>query len=182
MLALECALTLPEGLASLTLVGTTPAAVLVWEARDRSYERLPPDVRETLLRHETTRTFEGPEYERAVRVFYRRHVLRSDERPGWWSRVLDRFNTRLNVHMWEPNGGELSQWDVRPRLREIRVPTLIMAGRHDGASAGSEDALYKGIASSKLAIFEDSSHYPFAEEPELFIATLEDFLTRAEKG
>lgn len=84
--------------------------------------------------------------------------------------------------MWAPPNGELSGWDVRPRLHEIEVPTLVVAGRHDGATAGAEDALHQGIRGSELSVFEDSSHYPFAEEPERFLSALEDFLTRAERA
>lgn len=83
MLALEHALTRPAGLASLTLVASSPAAALVWASRERSYEYLPRGVRETLLEHEAAKTFEDPEYKAAAEFFYRRHVLRLDHRPGW---------------------------------------------------------------------------------------------------
>ena len=180
MLAQEYALTRPDGLLSLSLVASSPAAALIWAARERSYEHLPKSVRETLLEHEAAKTFEDPEYERAAEFFYRRHVLRLDHRPTWWNRALERFNTALNVHMWAPPDGELSDWDLRTRIHEISIPTLVVAGRHDGATSGAEDVLHEGIPGSELAVFEDSSHYPFAEEPERFVHTLDDFLTRAE--
>ena len=41
MLVQEYALTRPRGLASLTLVGSTPAAALIWAARERSGRYLP---------------------------------------------------------------------------------------------------------------------------------------------
>ena len=154
---------------------------MIWDARERSYERLPEEVRETLLKHEAAKTFKDPEYEEAAEVFSRRHVLRLAHRPAWWNRAKERFNTALNVHMWAPPEGELSGWDVRPLLHEIDVPTLIIAGSHDGATAGAEAILHEGIPDSELAVFEESSHYPFAEEPERFLHTLDDFLTRVER-
>jgi len=181
MLAQEYALTRPSGLASLTLVGSTPAAELVWTARERSYEHLPRGVRETLLEHEAAMTFEDPAYKEAAEIFSRRHVLRLVPRPAWWDRANDRFNTALNIHMWAPPDGELSRWDIRPLLGRIDVPTLIVAGSHDGATAGAETVLHEGIPGSELAIFEESSHFPFAEEPERFVQTLDGFLSRAEK-
>lgn len=135
-----------------------------------------------MLKHEAAKTFEDREYKEAAEFFYRRHVLRLDHRPAWWDRAIERFDTALNVHMWAPPDGELSGWDVRPRLHEIEIPTLVIAGRHDGATAGAEDALHEGIPGSELAVFEDSSHYPFAEEPERFLHALEDFLTRTESA
>ena len=61
------------------------------------------------------------------------------------------------------------------------MPTLDIAGRHDGMTSGQERELQAGIPGSELAIFEDSSHYPFAEERERFPATLDGFLTRVER-
>jgi proline-specific peptidase len=182
MLALEYALMRPAGLVSLTLVGSTPAASLTWEASGRSYERLPEEVRKTLLEQEAVQTFEAPEYKEAAEVFSRRHVLRLDPRPAWWDRANERFNTALNVHMWAPPDGELFGWDVISRLPEIDAPTFIVAGSHDGATAGAEAVLREGMPGSELAVFEESSHYPFAEEPERFLHLLDDFLSRVERA
>ncbi len=40
---------------------------------------------------------------------------------------------------------------------------------------GQERKLREGIPNSELAFFEESSHYPFAEERESFPTTLDDF-------
>jgi pimeloyl-ACP methyl ester carboxylesterase len=48
-------------------------------------------------------------------------------------------------------------------------------------TSGQEREIQAGIPGSELAIFEDSSHYPFAEERERFLATLDGFLTHAER-
>ena len=47
--------------------------------------------------------------------------------------------------------------------------------------SGQEREIQAGIPGSELAIFEESSHYPFAEERERFLATLDGFLTHAER-
>ena len=70
--------------------------------------------------------------------------------------------------------------DIRPLLERIDVPTLIVAGGHDGATAGAEMVLHKGIPGSELIVFEGSSHFPFAEEPERFARAFDSFLTRVE--
>jgi hypothetical protein len=48
-------------------------------------------------------------------------------------------------------------------------------------TSGQKREIQAGIPGSELAIFEDSSHYPFAEERQRFLATLDDFLSRAER-
>ena len=61
------------------------------------------------------------------------------------------------------------------------MPTLVVAGRYDGMTAGQEAEIHAGIPNSELVLFEESSHYPFAEEGGRFFATLDDFLARAER-
>ena len=48
-------------------------------------------------------------------------------------------------------------------------------------TSGQEREIQAGIPGSELALFEDSSHYPFAGGRERFLATLDDFLSRAER-
>ncbi|MBA2510631.1 MAG: hypothetical protein H0V28_04030 [Rubrobacteraceae bacterium] len=47
-------------------------------------------------------------------------------------------------------------------------------------AAGQERDLHAGIPNSELVLFGRSSHYPFAEEHERFLSTLDEFLTRVE--
>jgi pimeloyl-ACP methyl ester carboxylesterase len=79
-----------------------------------------------------------------------------------------------------PVTGRLRDWDVTGRLSEISVPTLVTCGRHDEATPGHVAVLAPGISGSDLAIFEDSSHTAFIEEPELYLDRIEDFLGRVE--
>lgn len=73
----------------------------------------------------------------------------------------------------------LPNYDLTDRLHEIRVPTLIVVGRHDWITpvAASEE-LAAGIPGSELVIFENSGHSPQLEENEKFIAVVRDFLDR----
>ena len=76
MLAMEYALTQPAGLASLVLA-SSPASMPQWVTRpDRLRAELPPEVQETLSRHEEAGTTDDPAYEQACMAFYVRHVCR----------------------------------------------------------------------------------------------------------
>jgi pimeloyl-ACP methyl ester carboxylesterase len=66
---------------------------------------------------------------------------------------------------------------VRDKLNTIRVPTLVLVGRHDiFCSPMQAQIIHQGIRSSKLAVFENSGHLPWLEEPDLFFSTVTDFL------
>ncbi len=75
---MEYALTQPAGLTSLT-VADSPASMLQWVAEaNRLRADLPPEVQQTLLRHEEAGMTDDPAYEQALEVFYRRHVSHLD--------------------------------------------------------------------------------------------------------
>lgn len=68
------------------------------------------------------------------------------------------------------------------RLGEVRVPTLILAGRHDPeAPLACSQELAQGIPDGRLVIFEKSGHFPFIEEASLFSDTVEAFLHREDE-
>ena len=182
MLAMEHALTGANGLASLVLVGAIASGETMLENRKSFFERLPETERAAIRRHEAAGTFDSPEYAEAMDIFHRRFTCRLDPWPDWLNRALARMDIEANAAMWGPPNapGPLRAWDLRPRLGEIGVPTLVVAGRHDGMAAGQEDDLHAGIPGSELVVFEESSHYPFAEEPERFVAVVEGFLARCE--
>ncbi len=138
MLALEYALTQPSGLTSLVLASTT-ASVPQWIAEaNRLLAAIPSEVRETLRQHEEAGTTDDPAYQEAMMVFYRRHVCRLAEWPDYVTRAFDLLRHEVYGTMWGPSEfhatGTLQEWDVTDRLGEIRVPTLITAGRYDEAT------------------------------------------------
>jgi len=74
-------------------------------------------------------------------------------------------------------GGDLGKLDFRPQLSSIKVPIMIIAGRHDGIVLPSLALQFKTYApQAKLVMFEHSGHYPFIEEAPLFLKTVEEFL------
>jgi len=64
------------------------------------------------------------------------------------------------------------------RLSEIRKPTLIAWGRHDGLlPVANAITGAKQIPNAHLRIFENSAHAPMLEEPEAFNTAVQEFLS-----
>ena len=72
-------------------------------------------------------------------------------------------------------------WDIRARLKEIGVPTLVTCGRFDFCTPAQAELIHKGIPGSELVIFEASSHYAHVEETDRYLAVLHGFMTRTEQ-
>ena len=187
MLGMEYALTRPQGLESLALANA-PASIPQWVVEtNRLRAALPSDVQETLLRHERDGTTDNPAYEEAMLVFYRRHVCRLDPWPDCVNRTFVKAAENPEVYrvMFGPSEfhvvGTLKEWDIVDRLSEIRVPTLIMGGRHDEATPAITETVHRGIRGSEWVIFDKSSHMPHLEETERYMEVLTDFLDRVEE-
>lgn len=75
------------------------------------------------------------------------------------------------------NDEEAPTLDLRPRLREIRAPALILVGRHDFITnvAMAEEMLHH-IPDAQLVVLEESGHFGHVEEPERFHDAVRSFL------
>jgi proline-specific peptidase len=188
MLAMEYALTQPKGLGSLT-VSSSPASMIQWvDEANRLREDLPPEVQQTLLRHEAAGTVDSLEYQEAMQVFYDRHVCRVVPNPEYVLRSFASIAANPEVYhtMNGPSEfhvvGTLKEWDIIPRLGEIRVPTLVTSGRFDEATPLIAETVRNGIPGAEWVIFEESSHMAHVEEPERYMQVLDAFLTSVEEA
>lgn len=68
--------------------------------------------------------------------------------------------------------------DQRWAIADIKLPTLIIAGRHDnGTPLSASEFMASRIAGSKLTVLE-AAHISNVEQPALFTAALEEFLLK----
>ena len=73
----------------------------------------------------------------------------------------------------------LPGYNVLDRLPEIRVPALVLGGRGDlYPLVPTAKRLQNVLPNSELVIFEQSGHFPFAEEPEAFEASVRNWVDR----
>jgi proline iminopeptidase len=73
--------------------------------------------------------------------------------------------------------GFLRRFDLRPELKHITAPTLILAGRHDWICAPEfSEEIHALIPGSELRVFENSSHSIRADEPEAMRAAIAGFV------
>lgn len=75
------------------------------------------------------------------------------------------------------NDREAATMDLRPRLIEIRVPTLVIVGRHDFiTNVAMAEEMVRHIPNARLEIFEDSGHFALVEEPDKFRRVVREFV------
>ncbi|MEE2983835.1 MAG: proline iminopeptidase-family hydrolase [Pseudomonadota bacterium] len=180
----EYAVRWPEGLVGAILASPFLSARRWMADTRRMRAALPPDIRATLEHHESAGTTESEEYHAADMEWLRRHVCRLDPWPHFVLRTFELFNARLYGHMWGPSEsqltGTLKDYDIEPRLPEIRTPTLYTCGEYDEATPASTHAFRNRTPGAEVEVFAGASHMPHAETQAAYISTLRAFMLRAE--
>ena len=184
-LALEYAVSDFPPPTSLAINGSPPSVPRIIEDNRKLRQDLPAEVREALDRHEKSGYTTCPEYAAGVYEFYRRHLCRLCPWPDALDRSFAGLGTPVYEHMWGPTEfgpvtGLLKDWDFTERLGQVRQPTLVAIGRHDEARPEHCAVLVDRIPNARAVFFDDSSHMPFHEEPEVFLSTVRDFISEHE--
>ncbi|MGD0249894.1 MAG: proline iminopeptidase-family hydrolase [Thermoplasmata archaeon] len=148
----------------------------------RLKRELPAPILEVLERHEAKEEYEHPEYVAAAMEYYRRHVCRLWPWPEELAYSLEHISRPKYGTMNGPNEftiiGTIRDYDVTDRLGEIRVPTLVTAGRYDEITPAVARAIHEHLRGSEFAVFDESSHVAFWEERDRYMRIVADFLRR----
>ncbi|AUZ33793.1 proline iminopeptidase [Arthrobacter sp. PGP41] len=186
IVAAEYALRAPDRLAGLVLADPCLSLPRYAETAAALRGELPAEVRAVLDRHEAAGTTDSDEYQDASMEFYRRHVCRLDPWPEPLMRTFGQLNQVIYERMQGPSEFQITgihkDYDATGRLGDLSVPTLFICGRHDEMRPEDTAWYHSLVPASELVIFENSSHMPHLEEPDLFLQVLRDFLRRAEQA
>ncbi len=72
---------------------------------------------------------------------------------------------------------EFRTFDTRPRLGEIRTPTLVVVGENDLITTARQARIIAAsIPGARLQVFPNTGHNPFVEEPAAFNAAVRAFV------
>lgn len=173
-LAMEYAIRYPKHLSHLILVGTAPSYEFLDPCRTRTIERLAehgldtPENRLLVDKWILGEFADEDEYNvfgKTLKKIYPPHLERSKE-------VIRCFET-ANYTLKHC----LLKYDVRDGLGDIDVPTLVMNGRADWDTVVEQaELVHKLISGSDFVVFENSGHEPFADETELFLKVLYEWI------
>jgi L-proline amide hydrolase len=184
MLAAEYGVRRPKGLKSLT-IANSPASMALWSREAmRQRSEMPQEIQDTLNKYEKLGAYLDPEYQKATNWVYERHVCRVVPFPPEVTASFEQVARNPTVYntMNGPNEffviGTLKDWNIIPELHKIKVPTLIISGRHDEATPACVQPFKDNIAGSRWVIFEHSSHMPHVEEQQECMKTVGDFLNQ----
>ena len=118
-------------------------------------------------------------------VYLDRHLYRGPKPRAELERMMAEKATDVYRAMQGPNEwtvtGAIKGWDVRDRLKEIDIPTLVIRGRYDMCTDPIAARSRERHQRRKRGVMlEESSHSPVMEQTEEYLKAITSFMNEAE--
>lgn len=141
ILAMEYALKYQDNLKGL-IISNMVASIPEYEkyATEVLGPQLPPEIYKEIKDFEAKEDFANPRYtELVMQHYYTKHVLHLplEEWPEFINRSLSHLNPSIYIYMQGysefgvTGNATLKGWDVSDRLKELKIPTLMIGGKYD---------------------------------------------------
>lgn len=188
ILAMEYALKYQQHLKGLIVANMMASAPEYGKyAEEVLAKQLPAEVLKEIRAIEAKKDFANPRYmELLLPHFYREHLCRLKDWPDGFNRSMKHVNGEIYTLMQGPSefgiAGRLASWDIRSRLKEIRVPTLMIGARHDTMDPAAMEAQSKMVQRGRYLFCPDGSHLAMWDDQQVFMTGVIRFIRDVDDG
>ncbi|HEX4876296.1 MAG TPA: proline iminopeptidase-family hydrolase [Chitinophagaceae bacterium] len=131
--------------------------------------------------------FSNPRYmELLIPNFYKKHLCRLEEWPDGFNRAMKHVNGEIYTLMQGPSefgvGGRLAQWDIKNRLKEIAVPTLMIGAKHDTMDPKAMEEQSKLVQKGRYLYCPNGSHLAMWDDQQVFMDGVVKFIKEVDEG
>lgn len=173
----------PEGVKSMILSSTLPSSQLWGKEQHRRIKYLSQEDQDAIAQAEKTGNYNTKEYEIANEHFMQRHCNyeKNENSPEC---LLRAKKTGVEPYMtaWGPNEftpvGNLKDFNYIGKMKDWKVPSLIISGTSDLCSPLIAKTMYDEIPNSKWELFEDCKHACFVDQNEKYIKLVTEWLNK----
>jgi len=133
-----------------------------------------------------------PEQVALIPEFFEGHIRDEEHAIAWWDAMFELYFYNKDPQIMFETGNRpigsqevanytfkylMPQYDVRNQIKNIKIPTLVVSGRHDWITPVTQgEVIHQLIDKSTFIVYEQSGHMPFIEEHQKFIADVSHFL------
>ena len=158
------------------LLGDRVAAVVL-SATSAGLQTRPPEARQSFIDERVTPIAQGKTIGE-----YAPGLLAAMMGPGAAGPLVDRVIevvTEMPSEVFLTSMDAIIAYDGMAALRDLTVPTLLLAGEFDTACPPADMALMAAeVPDAEMHVLAGVGHYPFAESPDAYHEMLLDFLAR----
>ena len=156
-------------------------------ATDVLAKQMKPEVLAEIRNIEEKKDFANPRYmELLIPNFYHEHLCRLEEWPDAFNRTLKHMNAEIYTLMQGPSefgiSGRLANWDIKNRLKEIRVPTLMIGAKHDTMDPKAMEEQSKLVQKGRYLYCPNGSHLAMWDDQQVFMNGVIKFIKDVDGG
>ena len=150
-------------------------------AQDVLAKQMDPQVLQEIRDIEAKNDFSNPRYmELLIPHFYKEHICRMKEWPDGLNRAMKHANGEIYVMMQGPSefgiSGRLAKWDIKQRLHEISVPTLMIGARYDTMDPKAMEEQSKLVKNGQYLYCPNGSHLSMWDDQQVFMSGVIRFI------
>lgn len=150
-------------------------------------KQMDPKVLAEIKAIEAKGDFSNPRYmELLMPNFYHEHICRLAEWPEPVNRAFANLNPVIYVQMQGPSefgiGGNLANWDIKNRLKEIRIPTLMVGAKYDTMDPKAMEEQSKLVQHGRYLYCPDGSHLAMYDDQQTFMNGVIQFIKDVNEG
>jgi len=156
-------------------------------AEDVLSKQMDPKVLSEVKAIEAKGDFNNPRYMELLGPnFYNEHLCRLNPWPEPVTRSFADVNPVIYVMMQGPSefgiSGNLANWDIKDRLKEIRIPTLMIGAKHDTMDPKAMEEQSKLVQKGRYLYCPNGSHLAMYDDQKVFFDGVTDFIHDVDSG
>lgn len=188
ILAMEYALKYQQNIRGLLIANMVASAPEYGKYADEVLAaQMKPDVLTEVRAIEAKKDFGNPRYmELLLPNFYHEHICRLQEWPDALNRSLKHANGTIYTMMQGPSefgiSGRLAKWDIKDRLKEIAVPTLMIGAKHDTMDPKAMEDQSKMVQKGRYLYCPNGSHLAMWDDQQVFMTGVIAFINDVNSG
>ena len=137
-------------------------------------KQMKPEVLSEIKAIEAKKDFNNPRYmELLIPNFYHEHLCRLQKWPDGFNRALQHVNSEIYTLMQGPSefgiSGRLATWDIKDRLKEITVPTLMIGAKYDTMNPNAMEEQSKMVQKGRYLFCPSGSHLAMWDDQKVFM-------------
>ena len=153
--------------------------------------QMDPEIYKEIKAFEAAEDYANPRYGALLfEHYYTEHVLRkpTNEWPEAVMRALKHSNNQVYVHMQGysefgiTGDATLKAWDVKDRLKEIKVPTLVIGSEYDTMNPKHMEWMSKEVVNGRYLYCPNGSHLSQYDDQKTYFSGVISFIHDVDKN
>jgi proline iminopeptidase len=182
ILGMEYALKYQDNMKALMVANMVASAPEYGQYADEVLSKqIKPEVLAEIKAIEAKGDFSNPRYmELLIPNFYKEHLCRLEEWPDGFNRTMKHVNGEIYTLMQGPSefgvAGRLGKWDVKARLKEIKIPTLMIGAKYDTMDPKAMEEQSKLVQKGRYLYCPNGSHLSMWDDQQVFMNGVIQFI------